>query len=500
MNDMHIKSIFILFTFFCLTSLGAQSSPDIVKQLEQSFLQKTHAPIRNQLSDGFSIAGNTQAGAIKHLDYILHSYPVVKIAYLSTVEIENQQKISVQMTKTDHTLVQTAIYTDSSGKILYVDLFDQLYGMDRYQKSRLRAKIPFENHNGSIILSVKINSFARPLRLLFDTGADGMAVSQVLAGEMGLKVTRENNASVVGGNMTIKVSDHNTIMLDTLVLQGQGIAIFPENQGTDGIIGNSLLKRFITQVDYDTQMLSLYDFGDYQYENKGFSVPIKMPAGLLITPGNLSIIEGKAYDGQFVFDTGAAYSVICFRPFVRTNKLLVSGFKPEYQSTTASMGMVSPTFTGKSYAFGFSNLDPIPRLPVTLMAGSASNENWQPEFDGSVGVRLISRYNFTVNLQRNEIFFSPNQYHDTPQDFVLGDYLLGWEHGGQLCILHKIGAVPTDEVLKEGTVVRSINGIKNEQLKGEPGHIESLQRQAKGSTISLQIMQEDQSLNFEITL
>ncbi|HWW41782.1 retropepsin-like aspartic protease [Pedobacter sp.] len=296
-----------------------------------------------------------------------------------------------------------------SGVVLLIILYAQF---SFAQQTKLRAKIPFENHSGSIILSVRINSFSRPLRMLFDTGADGMAVSQNLANEIGLQVTRENQASVVGGSINIKVSDQNTIQLDTVILKGQGIAIFPEMPGeTDGIIGNSLLKHFITKIDYDSQELYLYDFGDHQYNQKGFLVPITMTKGMLIIPGNLTIVDGKAYKGQFVFDTGASYTVICFRPFVRTNKLLISGFKPEQQGSTVSMGMVSPTFTGKSHSFAFADTDPIPHLPVTLMAGNTTNENWQPGFDGSIGVGLISRYNFTINLQRSEIFFSPNQYH-----------------------------------------------------------------------------------------
>src|SRR5690606_22859540 len=133
---------------------------------------------------------------------------------------------------------------DPQGKLVHFSLFDQLYGMKRKNKSTLRAVIPFENKNGSIYLQVKINGSEKPLRLLFDTGADGMAVSQQLADVIGLKVTRENSASVVGGHAKIQVSDNNTILLDTLKLGGQGIAIFPEmGRDGDGIIGNTLIRQ-----------------------------------------------------------------------------------------------------------------------------------------------------------------------------------------------------------------------------------------------------------------
>lgn len=129
-------------------------------------------------------------------------------------------------------------------------------------QSKPVATIPFEMVNGSIVLKVKINQSSKTLRLLFDTGADGMAVDQSLADSLGLKITRSNNASVVGGNMKIEVSDGNDVQLESgFVLKNQGIAIFPQMRDhLDGLIGNTMTRRYITKVDFNKYELSLYDF------------------------------------------------------------------------------------------------------------------------------------------------------------------------------------------------------------------------------------------------
>ena len=93
---------------------------------------------------------------------------------------------------------ESIIYTDVEYKLLYTDIFDQLYGMNRYKKSVLIAKIPFEVQDGSIILTVKVNNSQRPLKLLFDTGADGMAITKALADSVGIKATRQQSTSVCG--------------------------------------------------------------------------------------------------------------------------------------------------------------------------------------------------------------------------------------------------------------------------------------------------------------
>ncbi|GGH27753.1 clan AA aspartic protease [Sphingobacterium alkalisoli] len=448
------------------------------------------------LANNFAIAGHTGQGAQFRLHQILKSYAGQEVRFISEEKATKGNVLTYQVTKTDGSKTNTQVLTDTAGKIRHVELFDQLYGMTRLPKSRLRAKIPFTNRNGSIILQVHINDFQRPLQLLFDTGADGMAVRKSLADSIGLQVTRTNNASVVGGNMEISVSDNNTIHLDTLILGGQGIAIFPEmSRDADGIIGNSLLRRFITHIDYDKNELSLYDFGTHTYTGKGNTVPVTMPSGVVILPGQLEIVQAKRYDGQFVFDTGASYDLICFRSFVRENKLLVSGFRPDAQGATVSMGINSPTFVGRSYGFALTPLAPMKNLPVTLMGGNATNENWNPGFDGSIGIRLLSRYNITINMAENEIFFSPNKLHEFPVDFILKDYLFGWDNQGTLRVLGSFGKSTEDGAVETGMAVVSIENFASSDFVKKPARIDELRERAKKNPVILKTVDQ-----IEITL
>lgn len=358
--------------------------------------------------------------------------------------------------------------------------------------SKLLVKVPFETEHGSIILKIRINNSPKVLRLLFDTGADGMAISQSLADSIGLKITRKQNASVVGGNMEIQVSDGNTVHLDDFEVKNQGIAVFKEmHKDLDGIIGNSIARRYITKVDYDRKELSLYNFGDYQYEKEGASIPFTMPSGLFIIPGSLSITTEPVHTGDFVFDTGASYSLICFRPFVKKNKLLVSGFKAEYNSSTTSMGMTTPTFGGRAATFSFSNMPVIKNMSVTLMAGGGQSESWNPGFDGSIGVRLISRYNFTINMQKKEIHFSPNKTYSYPYDFSIGGFLFGFDLNGDL-VIQGLTAVENPKVsLKTGAKILSINGLPAQVLLKDNKKFNKLMALPAGTSYVVESVQND---------
>ncbi|MDR0264749.1 MAG: retroviral-like aspartic protease family protein [Sphingobacterium sp.] len=455
---------------------GAQSKEQIfIQKFNQACQSHEISLLSGDIANNFSVAGITGEEAKYRLEYFL------KKQKLNSIEITGQKTISkgtiLSLGYKDGTNSNgtTELLLNQYGQLVHFSIADQLYGMVRKKNPKLRAVLPFENKNGSIYLYVKINGYKRPLKLLFDTGADGMAVTEELADAIGLKVTRENSASVVGGNTKIKVSDNNTIVLDTLKIPDMGIAIFQHvRKGSDGIIGNTLLRRFKTYIDYDKNQISLYDFGNNYYAGKGSLVPITMPSGALVLPGQLEIVTGKATKGRFVFDSGASYNLICFRQFVRTNKLLVSGFKSQMQSSTVSMGISSPTFIGNSSQFTIDNLPPITGLPVTLMGASAQNENWQPGVDGSIGNRLLSRYNLTINLAENEIFFSPNHSFGFPKDFILRDYQFGWTNDGKLSMISSASNNESGELIKAGTLIDSIAGFNADKIRKNPELLEKI--------------------------
>lgn len=337
------------------------------------------------------------------------------------------------------------------------------------------ARFPFESKNGTIILSVRINDYPHPLRLLFDTGADGMAIGQALADAIGLKVTRTQNASVVGGHMEIRISGGNQIHIADFVLKNQSIAIFNElGAENDGIIGNALVKNYITRVDYDRKEILLYNFDDYDDEKGGTRVPVNDEDRLISISGTLNIKAEQPCEGKFVFDTGASYNLICFRPFVKQNRLLVSGFKSEYSGATTSMGVTTPTFSGKAASFSMGPMPAMRQLPVTLMAGGGQSESWDPGHDGSIGVRLISRYNFVINLQKKELYFKPNHSFAYPQDFVLGGFLFGFTLDGDLEVLSLTSAENSAISLRVGAKVKKINNIPVASFLKEPKQLEKL--------------------------
>lgn len=240
---MKTKAILFLGVLFLSLQVRAQHAKGVIESMNQMFAQKSADPVMANLSGSFSIAAYTRPSTDRMLKTIIDRYACDSIQLKDEVKENGMIQLTVIPFNKGKAGKASNIYTDDAYKLLYVDLFDQLYGMNRYKKSVMVAKIPFEVQDGSIILTVKVNASDRPLKLLFDTGADGMAITKTLADSVGIKASRQQNTSVVGGNMQISVSEGNTIKLDTFVLKNQSFALFPEmHKGSDGIIGNSIAK------------------------------------------------------------------------------------------------------------------------------------------------------------------------------------------------------------------------------------------------------------------
>lgn len=395
----------------CLTA-QTFSVQQLTENMTAAFQQKADSVLRPFIDEGFSIGTYSGRSAKYNLVTILNNYACDSVSLHKNLSPGKAAVLFHKKDKTDTSL----LHITGEGKLMGIDLFDELYGMYRNQASKHLVSIPFEDVNGSIILQVKINKYKKPLRLLFDTGADGMMVGKAIADSIGLNVDKKQQASVVGGNIHIEISSDNTVFLDTFPVRQQSIAIFDRGgwEDHDGIIGNTLARKYIVQVNYDTKTVSLYSFGNTPKPDKSITVPVNASEGSLQMDAELTVQPENPVAAKFIFDTGAQYYLMVFRPLVRKHKLLVNGFVPDSTGSTVSLGVASPVFHGRSAQFRLLPNLAIKKMPVTLMGGTASNANWNPGIDGSVGIKLISQYNFTINLMDKNIYLVPNHKLEKP--------------------------------------------------------------------------------------
>ena len=412
MKNLKAIACFLLFPLMVSGQVNMDSIRLSVKYLEEGLLTKNTSIAQQGFAPDFSISTYALPGAFGLLRTIMQS--VTFEAVQPDSEVMNAKGdiayVNVRFILTGGKEQKSVIAFNSSNRILFIDYFDRLFGHSRYRKSTLAAILPFRLEDNSVILSARLNDNPRVLSFLLDTGADGMAISKLVAEEIGAKVNCSQNANIVGGQATVSISTGNVLHLsDSLTLQGQNIAIFEKiREGLDGIIGLNLVKQYITKLDFDAQTLSLYTFGMYDFQGKGYVVPVKLTGNLVMLSTELNLTGNKTIPGNFIMDTGANYHLIAFSPFVRKNRLLLSGFKPESSGTTVSLGHSTPVFHGQAESLKVGDILE-KNIPVSLQASTGSDVSQNKDVDGSIGIQFFDNYNFTIDLLRKIIHLSPRK-------------------------------------------------------------------------------------------
>jgi hypothetical protein len=108
----------------------------------------------------------------------------------------------------------------------------------------------------------------------------------------------------------------------------------------------------------------------------------------------------------------------------------------------------------------------------TELSHSVGNEH-RPGIGGSFGIKTIRQFNFTLDLARQTIQFTPNSYYKLPADFVVGGGVLSFTSNRQL-IVSRVVSEKAGGSIREGDIVASINGIGAEELAAKPAKIKRL--------------------------
>lgn len=405
---------------FCLPVLSTRAQvpvTEVIEALQKAINQRDTSLITPYLAPHFSIntwnwptSGKILPGVIAHLNKDF-TFQTTKAKPMKAATGKTSVKLELK-SKNDNKIKKGTMVLNRDGKIEYISFFDELYGMHRDKKSKLVATVPFEFEDGEIMVKLRLNDSPLEMKFLFDTGADGMAITNTMADSVGVKVTRKQSTSVVGGNTDVQISTGNTFHLGAVSVPNKNMAIFPsEHLGVDGILGLSVASDYIIEVDFDASVLRLYTLGKFQYQKNSHTIPVTVPSGVAILDGSLNITGEKEYKGRFIFDTGAKFSLVCFENFVRPNRLLLSGFKYDTVGNMTSFNHNTMIYTGKAHSFslGQNQLEQ-KAMPVTLQASNGKND-WTPGADGSLGIGFSQKYNFIINLVDKEINFRERQLH-----------------------------------------------------------------------------------------
>ncbi|WP_374464648.1 retropepsin-like aspartic protease [Chryseobacterium sp.] len=234
-----------------------------------------------------------------------------------------------------------------------------------------KEKIDFRlaENSSHILIDVKIKE--QKGTFVFDTGATTTLVDAGFAKSVGIEPNFQQKASGGGGSKVYDVALNQSFVvgnskIDQAHFVLEDMTRMREKLGNiDGITGNNLIKKFITEIDFDQKSIFLYN-NDEKLDVKDFkTIPFEFGNNIPIPQFDIKIRQGqKWYSGKILFDSGAGASLILNSPFEDKEKLMENSVKKiksisnNLTGTTINTSFIIDEISIGDYSF--------PQVPIDL--------------------------------------------------------------------------------------------------------------------------------------
>lgn len=288
------------------------------------------------------------------------------------------------------------------------------------------AEIPFELKNNLILLKVNINDDSKYKTFVFDTGASSDLLDSTTASKLGLKANYKQDISSGSGKKSYDIILHqkltlqNKIEIDSTHLVISDLTKIKDKleRDFDGIIGYSLLKRYITKVDYESQKILLY-YKIKSVDTIGYTaIPFEFANGIPIPQFDISVTlnNGESFTGRILFDSGAALTLLINTPYNEKSKLSQTAGKSMISSKESLHGTsISEKVAIKSMNISGYELSEMIISIAHDEDGVSSYENYL----GILGAEIISKFDMILDYSSSTLYLKPNKTFNKPFEFPL---------------------------------------------------------------------------------
>ena len=282
------------------------------------------------------------------------------------------------------------------------------------------TKFPIRLLTGGIItFKARVSDYPDSLNFIFDTGSGGISLDSTTAARLKI-ITKESDRTIRGiaGIRKVKFAYDHTLHLpgldvDSLNFHINDYDILSSVYGEkiDGIIGYSLISRYIIKINYDSLNLSIHSKGRIKYPRGGY---LMKPILVNIPVANATIKDVDEVDGRFYFDTGAGMCLLLSSDFVEDSVILRSKSK-WYYSQAEGLGGKTPMKQGviRQMKFGPYKFRNVP----SYIFNDEYNITSYPYLGGLIGNDLLRRFNIIINYSTRDIHLTPNSHFRDPFDY-----------------------------------------------------------------------------------
>jgi hypothetical protein len=265
-----------------------------------------------------------------------------------------------------------------------------------------------------------LNNIAQPLNFILDTGSGGISLDSATCVEFNIesRVT-DTLVSGIGGTKHVSYAFNQTLTTGKLKTENLNFYINDYSllssvygEKIDGIIGFSLLSRYIFDINFDSSLIKIYSPGKFKYVRGG---TMMYPTFSRLMAHTVSIKDKLKIATNVYFDSGAGLSLLLTDNFLKDNNFLLSRRKPVVTEVQGLNGKKKMRLTVvKRLQIGPYYFRNVP----TNLYDDEENVTSYPYTAGLLGNDILRRFNITLNYASREIYLIPNDSFDDPFDYA----------------------------------------------------------------------------------
>ena len=333
--------------------------------------------------------------------------------------------------------------------------------------ARLISRFSFKQlYGGGILLKASLGNYPDSLNFILDTGSSGISLDSGTASALNIAVT-PSDITVKGIAGRSKVGfiysqqlKFPGLTIDSLDFHVTDYEILTSFYGVkiNGIIGYSILKNYVVELDYDSSIISFSTRGAMNYPKGGYL----MKPYINFQPfQRASLKDTRKIQSNFILDIGANICLMLSSGFDNDSMPIKTSrkrFVKEAEGVGGKIVIQATVITEfKLGPYKFRN------VPVCIFE-DADNVTAYPYCAGIIGNDLLRRFNMILNYGSKEIFLKPNSHFNDLFDYAFVGIDLYYVRGANLIGDIAAGSPAENAGLKEGDIVLGVNNTLSQSL------------------------------------
>lgn len=326
------------------------------------------------------------------------------------------------------------------------------------------TRIPFLQVTGGVmIVTAQLLPFPDTLQFIFDTGSSGISLDSSTVAYLGLKPTHSGYAiRGVGGIrkvpfLTGRSLRVGALQVDSLDFHVNDYSVLTSVYGIriDGIIGYSLLSRYVIGIDNEEHKMDWFAPGSQVYPKRGYTMKLTMDK----LPSHPAYVQDLGSDQpEFLVDLGAGLNVLFSSRYVKSSGVLDGSRKRWVKSGEGIGGRIEMELTTmRQFRIGPYRFR---KVPINIFNDDYNVTNY-PEWAGLIGNDILRRFQVVVNYPKKEMHLTPNRYLADPFDYSYSGLEL-YLVANKIRVGYLAPGSPAAEAgLQEGDEVIAVNKIFN---------------------------------------